>query len=170
MYNQVFGYGYLGIFSFLTVMHLLAMFGIGANADYLWTMVLDFWGLPFFTMIGSVLAMLAYDNAYTVSQDTTSSYQSVALSLMTTIQNEMTGLGVFMTGRMLSTWISNDSWAYAHYLMLDDETKDWWRENAMVQRWIIGMGIPIWHLIDEKEEADSWDNAVDKTIQQLFHF
>ena len=59
MYNQVFGYGYLGIFSFLTVMHLLAMFGIGANADYLWTMVLDFWGLPFFTMIGSVLAMLA---------------------------------------------------------------------------------------------------------------
>ena len=162
MYNQVFGYGYLGIFSFLTVMHLLAMFGINANGDYLITMVIDFWGLPFFTMIGSVLAMLAYDNAYTVSQDTTSSYQSVALSLMTTIQNEMTGLGVFMTGRMLSTWISNDSWAYAHYLMLDDENKEMWRDNAMVQRWIIGMGIPIWHLIDEDEKPDSWDEGVNK--------
>ena len=165
MYNQVLGYGYLGIFSFLTVMHLLAMFGIGANGDYLVTMLIDFWGLPFFTLIGSVLAIMAYDNAYTVSQDTTSSYQATALSLMTTIQNEMTGLSVFMTGRVLSTWISNDSWAYAHYLMLDDENKEMWRDNAMVQRWIIGMGIPIWHLIDEEEKPES--ESLYKTAQQL---
>ena len=95
MYNQVFGYGFLGIFGFLTVMHMLAMFGIMANTDYLLTMFIDFFGFPLLYMVGGVMAMLAYDNAYTVSQDTTSSYQSVALSLMTTIQNEMTSLMTF---------------------------------------------------------------------------
>ena len=130
-------------------MHLLAMLGIMVNTDYLLTMFADFWGFPLINLVGGVLAILAYDNAYTVSQDTTSSYQAVALSLMTTIQNEMTFLMTFQTGRYLSTWSSNSSWTYAHYLKLDDDTKEWWRENAMFQRWIIGMGFPIWHLIKE---------------------
>lgn len=95
MYNQVYGYGFLGVFSFLTVMHILAMFGIMVNTDYLLTMFIDFWGFPLLNMIGGVFAIMAYDNAYTISQDTTSSYQSTALSLMTTIQNEMTSLMTF---------------------------------------------------------------------------
>lgn len=66
-------------------MHLLAMLGIGVNTDYLLTMFIDFFGFPLINLVGGVLAMLAYDNAYTISQDTTSSYQAVALSLMTTI-------------------------------------------------------------------------------------
>jgi len=61
----------------------------------------------------------------------------------------MTYLMTFQTGRYLSTYTSNTSWTYAHYLKLDDDTKDWWRENAMFQRWLIGMGFPIWHLIEE---------------------
>ena len=74
MAHQVYGYGYLGIFGFLTVMHLLAWMGIMANTDYLLTMFIDFFGFPLLHLAGGVLVMLAYDNAYTISQDTTSSY------------------------------------------------------------------------------------------------
>ena len=68
---------------------------------------------------------------------------------MTQIQNEMTALMAMEIGRYLEAWSNNGNWTYAHYLKLDEETRDWWRENAMFQRWIIGMGIPIWHLIEE---------------------
>ena len=85
MYNQMYGYSFLSIFSFLTVMHLLAMFGIGVNSDYLLTMLIDFYVFPLLNMIGVFLAIMAYDNAYNVNQNTTSSYQSIALTLMTTI-------------------------------------------------------------------------------------
>ena len=68
---------------------------------------------------------------------------------MTQIQNEMTALMAMEVGRYLEAWSNNGNWTYAHYLKLDEENRDWWRENAMFQRWIIGMGIPIWHLLEE---------------------
>ena len=71
------------------------MIGIEVNLDYLLTMFIDFYIFPILNMIGVLLAIMAYDNAYTVSQDTTSSYQSTALALMTTIQSEMTSLMTF---------------------------------------------------------------------------
>jgi len=145
----MYGYGYLGIFSFLTLMHLVAWMGIGVNADYLITMLLDFFGFPLLHLAGGVLVMLAYDNAYTVSQDTTSAHQATALALMTTMQNEMTAFMAMEVGRYLETWVNLDNWLWAHYLKLDDDTRDWWRENEMFQRWVIGMGVPIWHLIEE---------------------
>ena len=71
------------------------MIGIEVNLDYLLTMFIDFYIFPILNMIGVLLAIMAYENAYTVSQDTTSSYQSTALALMTTIQSEMTSLMTF---------------------------------------------------------------------------
>ena len=41
--------------------------------------------IPLGHMLGALLAFGAYSTAYSVSQDTTSSYQATALSLMTTI-------------------------------------------------------------------------------------
>ena len=61
----------------------MAWAGIGVNFDYFFDMSLAFFFFPIIQFVGSVLVALAYDNAYTVSQDTTSSYQAVGLSLMT---------------------------------------------------------------------------------------
>jgi len=43
----------------------------------------------------------------------------------------------------------------------------------MVHRWMLGMGLPIWHLIDEQEEeeeAEGWEGAVDYAKQLLLQF
>ena len=85
MVVQYYGYAFTGIFSLLTLTHLLGWLGMFVNGDYLLTMIINFWGSPLLHIVGGVLVMLAYDNAYTVSQDTTSSYQATALSLMSTI-------------------------------------------------------------------------------------
>ena len=74
MVVQYYGYAFTGIFSLLTLTHLLGWLGMFVNGDYLLTMVINFWGSPLLHIVGGVLVMLAYDNAYTVSQDTTSSY------------------------------------------------------------------------------------------------
>ena len=82
-----YGYGFCFMFTGLTLFHTLGDLGILVNFDYFITMIADFFAFPFAHFVGGILAMLAYDNAYTVSQDTTSSYQATALALMTTIQN-----------------------------------------------------------------------------------
>ena len=62
----------------------------------------------------------------------------------------MAFLAIIEIGRYLKQWKEQSNWGYAHYMKLDDDTKTWWRENEMFQRWIIAtMGIPIWNLIDE---------------------
>ena len=53
--------------------------------DYGFSVALDSVLVPFYHIIGAFLVLSAYHNAYTVSQDTTSSNQATALSLMTTI-------------------------------------------------------------------------------------
>jgi hypothetical protein len=60
-------------------------------------------------------------------------------------------------GRYLEDWVNQSNWTYAHYLNLDDDTRDWWRQNAMFQRWLIGMGLPVWHLMDEYEGKERSD-------------
>jgi hypothetical protein len=75
-------YGYAIMFTGLSTLHILAWLGILVNTDYLLTMFAAFFAFPFAHLVGGVLTMLAYDNAYTVSQDTTSSYQATALALM----------------------------------------------------------------------------------------
>ena len=88
MATQYYGYAFTGIFSLLTFTHLLGwLLGMFITGDYLLTMIINFWGSPLLHIVGGALVMLAYDNAYTVSQDTTSSYQATALSLMETIQS-----------------------------------------------------------------------------------
>ena len=101
MAHQFYGYAFAGIFSLLTITHILAMLGTGVVADYLITMAFNFWFFPLIHMVGAVFVIMAYDNAYTVSQDTTSSYQATALSLMTSIQNQATTLAVIETARYL---------------------------------------------------------------------
>ena len=93
LYNQVYGYGYGGMCSVLALSHTLAwLLGVGVTSDTILWMIGYVWLFPLLNLVGGVLMMLAYDNAYTVSQDTTSSYQSTALALMTTIQNEAIAL------------------------------------------------------------------------------
>jgi hypothetical protein len=101
MATQYYGYAFVGIFSLLTVTHILAWMGSMVTLDYIITMAFNFWAFPVVHMIGGVLVMLAYDNAYTVSQDTTSSYQATALSLMSTIQVQATTLAMIETARYL---------------------------------------------------------------------
>ena len=74
MYHQYYGYAYAGIFSALSIAHIMAWAGIGVNFDYFFDMSLAFFFFPLIQFAGSILVALAYDNAYTVSQDTTSSY------------------------------------------------------------------------------------------------
>ena len=75
--------------SVLALSHTLAwLLGVGIQSDSILWMIGYVFLFPLLNFVGGVLMMLAYDNAYTVSQDTTSSYQSTALALMTTIQNE----------------------------------------------------------------------------------
>ena len=52
----------------------MAWLGIGVNFDYFFDMFIAFFIFPFVQAAGAILIALAYDNAYTVSQDTTSSY------------------------------------------------------------------------------------------------
>ena len=85
-------------------MHLLAWMGIGVNTDYLITMFIDFFGFPLFHLAGMVLVMLAYDNAYTVSQLNNSSLTTSSLLLMAQIRNEMTYLMAIEIGRNLGAW------------------------------------------------------------------
>ena len=101
MATQYYGYTFVGIFSLLTVTHILGWMGSMVSLDYVITMAFNFWAFPLIHMIGGVLVMLAYDNAYTVSQDTTSSYQATALSLMSTIQMQATTLAMIETARYL---------------------------------------------------------------------
>ena len=150
LYNQVFGYGYAGMCSVLALSHTLAwLLGIGIQSDTLIWMTFYVFLFPLLNLVGGVLAMLAYDNAYTVSQDTTSSYQSTALALMTTIQNEMAGIIVLEASRHMEFYMNQNNWLYAHYYALDDEGKKMYRENEMFQWQVLRMGIPIWNLMDE---------------------
>jgi hypothetical protein len=153
--HQWYGYGYCIMFTGLSTLHILAWLGILVNTDYLLTMFAAFWAFPFAHLVGGVLTLLAYDNAYTVSQDTSSANQANALALMTTIQNEGTMLMALEIGRYLEDWINQDNWTYAHYLKLDDDTRDWWRQNAMFQRWLLGLGLPVWHLMEEYEGKEN---------------
>ena len=93
--------------SILAVSHTLAwLLGVGIQSDTLIWMTFYVFLFPLLHLVGSVLVMLAYDNAYTVSQDTTSSYQSAALSLMTTIQNEVIGLVVLEASRHMEFYFN----------------------------------------------------------------
>lgn len=69
-----YGYGYAGIFSLLSMTHILGWLGIGVNFDFFIDMIIAFFVFPLLHAGGAALITLAYDNAYTVSQDTTSSY------------------------------------------------------------------------------------------------
>ena len=53
--------------------------------DFYFAVVVEIGVAVPFHLFGALLAFAAYNNAYTVSQDTTSTYQATALSLMTTI-------------------------------------------------------------------------------------
>jgi hypothetical protein len=99
LYHQYYGYTYGVVFSLLSISHIMAWAGIGVNFDYFFAMFFAFFFFPWFHVGGSILIALAYDNAYTVSQDTSSSYQAIALELMTTIQNEVTGMVAVEVGR-----------------------------------------------------------------------
>ena len=68
--TDYYGYTFVGIFSLLTVTHLLAWMGFMVSWDYVITMAFNFWVFPLVHIIGGVLVMLAYDNAYEVSQMT----------------------------------------------------------------------------------------------------
>jgi hypothetical protein len=127
LYHQYYGYSYGAMFTLLSISHILAWIGIGVNFDYFFAMVGAFFFFPWLHVGGSVLIALAYDNAYTVSQDTTSSYQSTALALMTTIQNEVTGMMAIEVSRLFEEKSNQDNWIFAHYNGLDDEDRDWWR-------------------------------------------
>ena len=63
--------GFPFMFTGISLFHILAWMGILVNVDYILTMFAAFWAYPFAYLVGSVLALLAYDNAYKVSQDTT---------------------------------------------------------------------------------------------------
>ena len=128
-------------------------------------MSLAFFFFPLIQFAGSVLVALAYDNAYTVSQDTTSSYQATALALMTTIQNEATGMMAVEVGRRLEEQTNLDNWIFAHYSALDDDTRDWWRENEMFQRWVSELGLDIFHLIAEGK--DKKEMMEDKDMKEM---
>ena len=43
------------------------------------------------------------------------------------MQYEATALMVIETARYFEDWMNQDNWTYAHYIKLDDETRDWWR-------------------------------------------
>jgi hypothetical protein len=158
LYHQYYGYTYAAVFSMLSISHILAWIGIGVNFDYFFAMVFAFFFFPWIHAAGAVMIALAYDNAYTVSQDTSSSYQATALALMTTIQNEVTGMMAIEVGRQLEEKTNQDNWIFAHYNGLSDEDRDWWRENDMVHRWILDNGIPIWHLMAKGGEGEGKKN------------
>ena len=102
MATQYYGYTFVGIFSLLTLTHLLAWMGTMVSLDYVITMAFNFWAFPLVHMIGGVLVMLAYDNAYTVSLDTSNlTNYSASLSLMSTIQSQATTLAMIETARYL---------------------------------------------------------------------
>ena len=93
--------------SVLAISHTLAwLLGIGIQSDTLIWMTFYVFLFPLLNLVGGVLAMLAYDNAYTVSQDTTSSYQNGALSLMYTIQNEMAGIVILEASRHMEFYMN----------------------------------------------------------------
>ena len=100
LYNQLYGYGYAGLCSVLTISHLLAwLLGVGVTSDAIVWMFAYVFFFPLLHLAGGALIFLAYNNAYTVSQDTTSSHQATALALMTTIKNEVIGLMTMEAGR-----------------------------------------------------------------------
>ena len=105
-------------------------------------MFIDFFGFPLFHLAGMVLVLLAYNNTYNVTQDG-SNFWLYALPLLYDIQYEATTLFVIEIGRMMHVYNNQGNWLWAHYLKLDDDTRDWWRENAMFQRWLLGQGVPI---------------------------
>ena len=82
LFHMWYGYGYVIMFTGLTTIHTLGALGILVNLDYLLTMFAFFIAFPFAHIVAGFLAFMAFDNAYTVSQDTTSSYQATALALM----------------------------------------------------------------------------------------
>ena len=84
--HQFFNFTHIWLGSTGTLMHILTLLGLfKVDVDY----GLTFFGhailAPIIDIVGALLVFEAYYNAYTVSQDTNSSYQATALSLMSTI-------------------------------------------------------------------------------------
>ena len=53
------------------------------------------------------------------------------------------------TARFLIQYIDSGNWLFAHYIKMDEEGKESWRGLDLFQRFIFGMGIDIWHLVEE---------------------
>ena len=61
---------------------------------------------PLFHLLGDVIIMFPYDNAYTVSQDISSLYKSTALALMKKIQNKVTRVIILEANRTIEFFMN----------------------------------------------------------------
>ena len=68
-------------------------------------------------------------------------------------------------GRRLEEKTNQDNWIFAHYNALDDDTRDWWRENEMFHRWVSELGLDIFHLIAEGK--DKKEMMEDKDMKEM---
>ena len=70
-----------------------------------------------------VLMFLAYDKAYSVSQDSTNTYVAIASSVMDTIKMDVIGLTAASSAVMITLGLEYENWLYGQYKALPDELK-----------------------------------------------
>ena len=89
------------------------MFGALVELNlFFWLMLAPILGGFISSGVG-VLMFLAYDKAYSVSQDSTNAYVAIASSVMDTIKMDVIGLTAASSSVMITLGLEYENWLYA---------------------------------------------------------
>ena len=97
----------------LALLQLLSMFGVLVELNlYFWLMLAPILGGFISSGVGTFM-FLAYDKAYSVSQDSTSAYVAIASSVMDAIKIDVIGMTAASSSVMITLGLQYENWLYA---------------------------------------------------------
>ena len=120
---QIGSYGALGLYGLATLTQLLSLFGVASETNVLvWQYGVGIAGMVVKAAAGILLA-IAYEQAWTISQDGANANQATAATVLAEIEQGMIEKGALEASSTFTLYSQYENWMAAQWAGFSEETK-----------------------------------------------